>query len=97
MTLSKFITANNLEAIAAPEIKVRARIRRNEAVFCTVDGAKSDGSGYASVMFTKTKGRGFLQPKPSSSQFSGCFSQRHSLLKEGRRLARACCGLASGC
>lgn len=58
MTLSKLITANNLEAIAAPEMKTRATVRRKEAVFCTVEGAKSDGSGYASVMLTN-EGRGF--------------------------------------
>lgn len=71
MTLSKLITANNLEAIAAPDINTKARIRKNEAVFCTVDGAKFDGSEYANAMLTKTEGRGFLRPKPSSSQFVG--------------------------
>jgi hypothetical protein len=44
MTLSKSITANNLEAIAAPEMNPRATVRRNEAVFCTVDGARFDGN-----------------------------------------------------
>ena len=71
MILSKLITANNLEAIAAPEINVRARMRRNEAVFRTVDGAKSDGNEYASAMLVKTEGRDFLQPEPSSSQSVG--------------------------
>ena len=55
MTLSKLITANNLEAIAAPEMNASARIRRNEAKFCTVDGAKSDGSEYASGMSTNER------------------------------------------
>jgi hypothetical protein len=72
MTLSKLITANNLEAIAAPEINARAMIRRNEAVFCTVDGAKFDGSEYASAML---KGRSFLQPRPLFSQVSSYFNQ----------------------
>jgi len=71
MILSKLITANNLEAIAAPEMKTRATVRRNEAVFCTVDGAKFDGNEYARAMLTKTKDRGFLQPEPSSSQSVG--------------------------
>ena len=71
MILSKLITANNLEAIAAPEINTKARVRRNEAVFWTVDGAKSDGSEYASAMVAKTGDRGFLQPKPSSSRSVG--------------------------
>jgi hypothetical protein len=53
MTLSKLITANSLEAIAAPEMNTRATVRRNEAVFCTVDGAKFDGSEYASAMLTR--------------------------------------------
>jgi len=43
MILSKLITANNLEAMAAPEMKTRATVRRNDAVFWTVDGAKLDG------------------------------------------------------
>ena len=60
MILSKLITANNLEAIAAPEMKARAMIRKNEAVFRTVDGAKFDGNEYASVMLAKTGDRGFL-------------------------------------
>ena len=71
MTLSKSITANNLEAIAAPEMNTRATMRRNEAVFCTVDGARFDGNEYASAMLTKTKGRNFLQPEPSSPQLVG--------------------------
>lgn len=44
MILSKFITANNLEAIAAPEMNTRATVRRNEAVFCTVDGARFESN-----------------------------------------------------
>ena len=68
MTLSKSITANSLEAIAAPEMNTRATVRRNEAVFCTVDGARFDGNEYASVMLAKTKGRNFLQPGTSSFQ-----------------------------
>ena len=59
MTLSKLITANNLEAMAAPEMKTRARMRRNETVFCTVDGAKLDGNEYASVILTEHEGSGF--------------------------------------
>ena len=53
MILSKLITANNLEAIAAPEMNARATVRRNEAVFRTVDGAKSEGNGYASAMLAE--------------------------------------------
>ena len=60
MILSKLITANNLEAIAAPEMNTRATVRRNEAVFCTVDGARFDGNEYASAMFAKTKDQDFL-------------------------------------
>ena len=43
--------------MAAPEISARATVRRNEAVFCTVDGAKFDGNEYASVMLAKTDDR----------------------------------------
>lgn len=57
--------------MAAPEIKARATVRRNEAVFWTVDGAKFDGSEYASVMLVKAKDRRFLEPEPSSSQSFG--------------------------
>jgi len=58
MILSKLITANNLEAMAAPEMSARATVRRNEAVFCTVDGARFDGSEYASVMLAKKRRTG---------------------------------------
>jgi hypothetical protein len=34
--LSKLITANNREAMAAPEMRMRATIRKREAVFVTV-------------------------------------------------------------
>ena len=71
MILSKLITANNLEAMAEPEMNTRATVRRNETVFCTVDGARFDGNEYASVMFAKTKGRNSLQPEPSSFQSVG--------------------------
>lgn len=47
MILSKFITANRREAIAAPEIKAKATIRSSEAVFDTVVGERLVGSGYA--------------------------------------------------
>ena len=57
MILSKLITANNLEAIAAPEMNTRATVRRNEAVFRTVDGAKSEGSEYASAVSPRNGGR----------------------------------------
>ena len=60
MMLSKLITANNLDAIAAPEMNTRATVRRNEVVFCTVDGARFDGNEYASVMLAKTEDRNFL-------------------------------------
>ena len=53
--------------MAAPEMNTRATVRRNEAVFCTVDGAKFDGNEYASAMLAKTKDRCFQQPEPSSS------------------------------
>ena len=66
MTLSKLITANNLEAMAAPEIKTRATVRRNEAVFCTVDGDKFDGSEYASAMLTKVEDYSLSLPFLSS-------------------------------
>jgi hypothetical protein len=69
MILSKLITANNLEAIAAPEMSAKVTVRRNEAVFCTVDGAKSEGNEYASVMLAKKNG--FLPPEPSCSQSVG--------------------------
>ena len=39
--------------MAAPEMNTRATVRRNEAVFRTVDGAKSEGSEYASAMSAK--------------------------------------------
>jgi hypothetical protein len=45
MILSKLMTANKREAIAAPEIKVRATMRNNDAVFLTVAGEMSVGIG----------------------------------------------------
>ncbi len=45
--LSKFITANRREAMAAPEIKAKATIRSNEVVLVTVVGERFVGSGYA--------------------------------------------------
>ena len=45
--------------MAAPDMKTRARMRRNETVFCTVDGAKLDGNEYASVILTEHEGSGF--------------------------------------
>lgn len=38
------MTAKRRDAIAAPEIRKKAIIRRREAVFVTVDGARSEGS-----------------------------------------------------
>lgn len=43
--LSKLITANKREAIAAPEISAKAIMRNSEAVFLTVAGERSVGSG----------------------------------------------------
>jgi hypothetical protein len=50
MMLSKLITANRREAIAAPEMSTRATMRNNEAVFATVTGDRSEGREYASGM-----------------------------------------------
>ena len=82
--LSKFITANSLEAIAAPEMNTRARVRRNEAVFCTVDGARFDGNEYASVMLAKTNDGNFLQPSAFhtvgvSASGTVCWGERRRL------------------
>jgi hypothetical protein len=41
--LSKLMTANKRDAIAAPEISARATIRSNDAMFLTVEGAISTG------------------------------------------------------
>lgn len=41
------MTANSREAIAAPEIRVRATIRSSDAVLATVPGEISLGSGMA--------------------------------------------------
>ena len=38
MILSKLMTANNREAIAAPEMRARATMRSSEEVFVTVAG-----------------------------------------------------------
>jgi hypothetical protein len=43
MMLSKLTTENRREAIAAAEMRVRATMRRKDAVFATVAGATSDG------------------------------------------------------
>jgi hypothetical protein len=43
--LSKLITANRREAIAAPDMRASAMIRRRDAVLVTVAGDKSEGSG----------------------------------------------------
>lgn len=45
MILSKFTTANKREAIAAPEIRARARMRSSDTVFFTVAGETPEGSG----------------------------------------------------
>ena len=57
-------------------------MRRNEAVFCTVDGARFDGNEYASAMLAKTKGGGISYNFSSVGRY---FSQRHRLLRERRR------------
>jgi hypothetical protein len=44
MILSKLMTANNLDAIAAPEIRERVTMRSSEAVLATVAGARLLGS-----------------------------------------------------
>jgi hypothetical protein len=49
MILSKFTTANNLEAIAAAEMNASEIIRSNDDVFVTVSGERFDGSEYAFV------------------------------------------------
>lgn len=45
MILSKLMTANRRDAMAAPEIKTKATIRTSEAVFATVVGETPVGSG----------------------------------------------------
>ena len=49
MILSKLMTANRREAIAAAEMSARATIRSSEEVFATAAGEMSDGSEYAFV------------------------------------------------
>lgn len=44
------MTANRRDAMAAPEMKSKATMRKREAVFATVDGARSEGSEYATAM-----------------------------------------------
>ena len=44
MILSKLMTANRREAIAAPEMRARAMIRNSEEVFVTVAGERLLGS-----------------------------------------------------
>ncbi|KAJ3507805.1 hypothetical protein NMY22_g16816 [Coprinellus aureogranulatus] len=45
ITLSKLIIENNREAIAAPEINASVTILNSEAVFFTVAGERSVGTG----------------------------------------------------
>jgi hypothetical protein len=45
MMLSKFITANSLDDIAAPEMSARATTRSSEAVLDTAVGEKPEESG----------------------------------------------------
>ena len=45
ITLSKLIIENNREAIAAPEISASVTILNSEAVFFTVAGERSVGTG----------------------------------------------------
>ena len=45
--LSKFMTAKRREAMAAPEIRERATMRKSEVVFLTVAGERSEGRAYA--------------------------------------------------
>jgi hypothetical protein len=47
MILSKLMTANRRDAIAAPEMRERATILKSEAVLVTVAGERSEGSGKA--------------------------------------------------
>lgn len=82
------MTANNLEAMAAPEMNTRATVRRNEAVFWTVDGTKLDGKEYASVILTKTDGWNFLQP------VSSVFQPTTQSAEGGTEVW---CGLATAC
>ena len=49
MILSKLMTANNLEDIAAAEMSASATIRKSDEVFATVSGEMFDGSAYALV------------------------------------------------
>lgn len=50
MILSKFMTANNRDAIAAPEMRERAIMRSSEDVFATVAGDRLLGRVYAKGM-----------------------------------------------
>ena len=52
MILSKLMTANRRDAMAAPDIKARATIRISDAVLLTVVGERFVGSGYAVGMAT---------------------------------------------
>jgi hypothetical protein len=45
--LSKLMTANRREAIAAPEMRASAIMRSREAVFFTVEEGTLRGTGYA--------------------------------------------------
>lgn len=50
MILSKFTTAKRREAIAAPDMRPSAMMRRREAVLDTTAGERFSGSGYAAGM-----------------------------------------------
>jgi len=65
---------------------------RNEALFCTVDGAGFYGNEYASVMLAKMNSRNFLQPELplfslSAFQPAAVFCQVHSLVSPDRAVA----------
>jgi hypothetical protein len=45
MILSKLMTANKRDAMAAPEINTKARMRTSEAAFVTVVGERLVGRG----------------------------------------------------
>jgi hypothetical protein len=59
MILSKLMTAKRRDAIAAPEMRERATILKREAVFETVAGERSEGSGKAVGMAAVEKSSGF--------------------------------------
>lgn len=95
MILSKLITANNLEAIAAPEMKASAMIRKSEAVFRTVDGAKLEGSEYASAMLTERRTGVFYKlnlPLPSLSILQPATPS----MERATEVGVGCCGRRAG-